>query len=136
MSGLMHTEAQRCQDQLQQINSRVADVVREFTAAAERKCEQAQRGQERAEEKLRTQVERAKAAEVAAAEAKRQTKDAEARAAEEAKSNKRSCDSMLGKFECSKPYKHLLKKLHRRTEIEFEWMRCGPSGGNLVTKVF
>ena len=82
MSGLMHTEAQRCQDQLLQINSRVADVVREFTAAAERKCEQAQRGQERAEEKLRTQVERAKAAEVAAAEAKRQTKDAEARAAE------------------------------------------------------
>ena len=78
----MHTEAQRCQDQLQQINSRVADVVREFTAAAERKCEQAQRGQERAEEKLRTQVERAKAAEVAAAEAKRQTKEAEVRAAE------------------------------------------------------
>ena len=78
----MHTEAQRCQDQLQQINSRVADVVREFTAAAERKCEQAQRGQERAEEKLRTQVERAKAAEAAAAEAKRQTKEAQARAAD------------------------------------------------------
>ena len=77
----MHTEAQRCQDQLQQINSRVADVVREFTAAAERKCEQAQRGQERAEEKLRTQVERAKAAEAAAAEVKRQAKEAQTRAA-------------------------------------------------------